>query len=138
MDSMCSLPTLLLRSHSEPLSCKRRRPAPLDSTLFIKNTFIEDVPPCSPSIAPFYRERTVQSCPARHIGRVVDASFQEASTPVGEFQLPSPCQIQTPCGFQAPSAEAWLRPVQLCLTEMLGDSCVAMPVQDAACNAWEC
>mmetsp|Transcript_99274 Transcript_99274/g.279059 ORF Transcript_99274/g.279059 Transcript_99274/m.279059 type:complete len:296 (+) Transcript_99274:72-959(+) len=34
----------------------------------VKNTFIDDSLPCSPSLLPFYQERQVQSCPSERVG----------------------------------------------------------------------
>mmetsp|Transcript_3020 Transcript_3020/g.7242 ORF Transcript_3020/g.7242 Transcript_3020/m.7242 type:complete len:308 (-) Transcript_3020:452-1375(-) len=34
----------------------------------VKNTFIDDSLPCSPSLLPFYQERQVQSCPSVRVG----------------------------------------------------------------------
>lgn len=130
---MYSLPRLL-RSRAEVLPSKNRRPAPLDLQLLsttedhataflVKNTFIESAPLCSPSLrSGFFRERSVSSCPAEHRGRLADAFAVERRTPVAEFELPSPCQIKTPCGFRTPTTEAPQQPVRIALAALLAGS----------------
>lgn len=131
-----ALPTLLgsrvgVRDEgTEYTKCERRRPAPAELTLLeeveaasgllIKNTFLEGAAMRSPTLDPFYRERVVATCPARHVGKLVDClrevmkdspagtpdarlatSFVEESSSQPDDALPTCAYITTP------DAEAW-------------------------------
>lgn len=70
----------------------------------IKNTFIADEVPCSPSLAGFYQAREVRSCPSDRIGclsNCFDIASISTETPVDTPRVPqavppSPCLLSTP------------------------------------------
>jgi len=114
------LPTLLAsraRVSDEPL--KRRRPIPealqmpeepsaasTRQLLRVKNTFIEcDVQP-SPAWEHLHRTRVPQTCPSKHIGRLVSLA-DELAAPPGLIEIPAtPPGLPTPCNIQTPLADA--------------------------------
>jgi len=110
-----ALPTLLTsRPIAQPVGHveKERRPAPCATIeipeetevcppgLRVRNTFLDTQAPLSPSLQPFYRERTVRTCPGAHAG-ILHGLFQEGAYAVdvpapampgadGPTPLPSP------------------------------------------------
>lgn len=120
---------------------KRCRPAalalellePLEAlagTFIIKNTFIEMLAPCSPSLSAFYKQRTARSCPPKR----VECDISEVPQDVSGSPLPSPCRMPTPCRWQAPSA-AGRRQAPLSGRDALGGapqaSCISVAASEA-------
>lgn len=82
----------------------RRRPATLEQLedkFDIKNTFIDGRRSCSPSLAAFYQERQVRSCPSLHIGvfkACLEALSESTKTPEQTPRASAGATVSTPSG----------------------------------------
>jgi len=106
------IPTALLLPDQEELRAVR-----------VKNTFIDNALPLSPSLEAFYQEREVRTCPSRQIGMLanlfkdVSRTFTQAlGTPlnspqledvqgVGETRAPSMTSFESPCNISTPNSD---------------------------------
>jgi len=74
--------------------------------LVYKNTFLAATEPMSPSLRPFYRERSVQTCPGAHVGRLQGLFCDGASPDVSGFGGQTPLAA-SPAAYMPPTPCHW-------------------------------
>mmetsp|Transcript_127271 Transcript_127271/g.407357 ORF Transcript_127271/g.407357 Transcript_127271/m.407357 type:complete len:286 (-) Transcript_127271:389-1246(-) len=95
-----------------PLELSEDSMRAVKSDFGIKNTFIDTSLPCSPSLAPFYQERQVRSCPSERIG-CLKLSFEDIASVSTETPEITPRSTQaapticTPTGEDMPYHLLW-------------------------------
>jgi len=70
----------------------------------VKNTFIDDSLPCSPSLLPFYKERQVQSCPSERVG-CLKHCLEDIVSVSTEMPKATPRARQGAVAFPTPTVE---------------------------------
>jgi len=102
-----SAPAALELSEDVPTPSAAPSPA-----VHVKRTFIDRPAPRSPSLEAFYRERVVQTCPSKAVGRLLGLGLEHlAGAAAGrtfDTPLASPRNIQTPRNISTPSGDDFL------------------------------
>jgi len=101
------LPTLLTsqaRKEPAPLQKRGRQPYAIKlpeeceadlPEMVIHNTFLDTTEPRPPSLEPFYRERSVQTCPGSRVGLLDDSLFSDGHMPLATVASPT-AYVATP------------------------------------------